>query len=518
MSRVKASSNSNSSGETRERKRKTNRTLKFIVWLIQLAAEAVLGFLLVKLGMLSTPILAGVIAILVLLLVLTFFLFGIGKKHNHSKFRTKHIVGLIIAIVAIGVSVFGSSVVSKVIGTVSEVTRPIMPSSTVAVYVLKEDSATDITHARDYEFGFSKAYDEEHIVSTIDAINEELTKEIATKEFEDVFSMVDSLLNGETRAIILNKAYASLLDDVEQYEGFLDNTRVIYEKSFVRELTPEEEKAEEKPEKKISDGAFIIYLSGSDTRSYYLSTSRSDVNILAAVNPETKEILLVNTPRDYYVPISIGGGAYDKLTHCGVYGVQCSADTLANLYGVDIDYTAQINFTGVERLVDAVGGVTVYSDQAFTTRHGNYWIDIGENYMDGAKAICFARERYALRAGDNDRGRNQMKVLTAVIQKLISSKALLENYSGILDSLSGMFVTDMSYDNIAEMVKMQLSDGGDWTVNSYAVIGQGGSSTTYSMPGLYSYVMYQNDISVAKAKNLINRVLAGEHLNQDDMF
>ncbi|MBP3816598.1 MAG: LCP family protein [Firmicutes bacterium] len=516
MGRVKGSSNK-SSGEIREQKRKAHRTLKFVSWIIQLAAEAVLGFLLVRLGMLSTPLLIAVIVLMVLLLVLTFFLFGLRKKHHHSKFETKHIVGIIISIAVIAISVFGSFFASKIIGTVSEVTRPIMPSSTVAVYVLNEDSATDITHARDYEFGFSKAYDSEHITSTIDAINEELTKEIATKEYEDVFSMVNALLEGEQQAIILNKAYASLLDDLEEYEGFLENTRIIYEKSFVKEI-PAEEEDEEEPEKKISDGAFIIYLSGSDTRSYYLTTSRSDVNILAAVNPETKEILLVNTPRDYYVPISVGGGAYDKLTHCGIYGVDCSRDTLEALYGVDIAYTAQINFTGVERLVDAVGGVTVNSDVAFTTYNG-YYIDYGENNLNGEAALGFARERYKLSGGDNDRGRNQMKVLTGVIKKLTSSTALLENYAGILDSISGMFVTDMSYNNIADLVKLQLSDGGDWTINNYAVAGRGGSSTsTYSMPGWNLYVMYQNDNAVAKAKYLMEKVLMGEHLTPEDMI
>ena len=510
---------SHRAGGSRERKRKTHRIIKTIVWLIQLAAEAVFGYFLVKLGMLSTPMLVAAIALMVVLLVATFFLFGIYRKHNHSKFKPIHIFGFILAAGAVGVSAFGSSVVNQVIGTVTEVTRPLMPSSTVAVYVLKDDQAVDISHAGDYEFGFTKAYDYEHTEQTIVDINDAVGKNIATKEHEDVFKMVAALLDGEDRAIILNKAYASLLDDVEEFEGFSDKTRVIYEKSFVVEKPKEEEeKEEEKPKKKVSDGAFTIYLSGSDTRSYYLTTSRSDVNIIAAVNPETKEILLVNTPRDYYVPISIGGGAYDKLTHCGVYGIECSKDTLEALYGIDIDYTAQINFTGMETLIDVIGGVTVSSDVAFTAGNGVY-INYGDNYMDGATALAFARERYKLAGGDNDRGRNQMKVLTAVINKMMNSTTLLENYGGILDSLGGMFVTDMSYDDIAALVKMQLTDGGSWNINNYATTGRGGSSTeTYSMPGWNLYVMYQNENSTGKAAYLIEQVLTGEHLTSGDMF
>lgn len=508
-------------GGSREHRRKRNRIIKFIVWIVQIAAEVLLGYFLVKLGMLSTPMLAAALVVLVALAVATFFLFGLHRKHNHSSIRVPHIIGFILAAGAIGVSAFGASVTNQVIGTVTEVTRPMLPSSTVAVYVLADDSAVELDHARDYTFGFTKAYDTEHTMDTIQAIEDELLTEITKVEEPSVFEMVDALLNGETRAIVLNKAYASILDDVDEYAGFSDKTKVIWEKSFLIETPKPEEKPkeeEEKPKKEISEGAFIIYLSGSDTRSYYLSTSRSDVNIIAAVNPTTKEILLVNTPRDYYVPISVGGGAYDKLTHCGVYGIQCSADTLANLYGIDIDYTAQINFTGMETLIDVIGGITVHSDVAFTTFNG-YYIDYGENYLDGAAALGFARERYNLSGGDNDRGRNQMKVLAAVINKLTNSTTLLENYSGILGALGGMFATDMSYDDIAALVKKQLSDGGSWTVNNYATVGMGGSSSDcFSMPGWNLYVMYINENAVAKASYLIEQVMTGEHLTPGDMY
>ena len=508
-------------GLGREQKRKLNRTLKFILWLIQLVAEGALGYLIYKLGMLTIPLMAGAFAILALLLVATFFLFGLHRKHNHSNIRVTHVIGILLAVGSIGVSAFGATVINQVIGTVTEVTRPLMPSSTVAVYVRADDSASDLDHARDYEFGFTKAYDWDHTEKTIAAINEELLHEVFTWEHEDVFKMVDALLDGEAQAIILNKSYASILDDVEEYAGFSEKTKVIWEESFVIESPQPDEKEkkekEEKPETDVSEGAFTIYLSGSDTRSYHLTTSRSDVNIIAAVNPNTKEILLVNTPRDYYVPISIGGGAYDKLTHCGVYGIECSKNTLENLYGIDIDYTAQINFTGMETLINNIGGITVYSDQAFTTLHGGYWIDYGENYMDGAKAIGFARERYSLNAGDNDRGRNQMKVLTAVINKLMNSKVLLENYSGILESLGGMFATSMSYEELAKLVRLQLTDGGSWNINNYATTG-GSSNTCYSMPGWNLYVMYENENSVGQATKLFNAVLAGEHLTPGDMF
>ena len=158
---------------------------------------------------------------------------------------------------------------------------------------------------------------------------------------------------------------------------------------------------------------FILYISGSDTRSKVLDISRSDVNILMAVNPQAKQVLLLNTPRDYYVKNPAGSGAYDKLTHLGIYGLDCSMKGLGNLYGVDVDYYAQINFTGFETLIDAIGGITVNSDEAFSA--GGYDFVEGPNEMNGAKALAFARDRHHQASGDNARGKHQMMVIEAMI-------------------------------------------------------------------------------------------------------
>jgi LCP family protein required for cell wall assembly len=259
-----------------------------------------------------------------------------------------------------------------------------------------------------------------------------------------------------------------------------------------------------------------MYVSGSDTRDYYLSTSRSDVNILMVVNPETKMVLLVNTPRDYYVANPAGNGAKDKLTHCGIYGIGCSVDALEILYDTEVRYYSQINFTGVETLVDAIGGIDVYSDYGFYALEV-YWINQGWNHLDGHGARLFAQDRYSHSAGDNARGRNQMKVIQAVISKVTSGTTIIENYAGILESIQGMFRTNVSMDEIGELVKMQLGDMASWTIRSYAVSGYGGSDITYSMPGLYCYVMYPDEAKVAYGQELIQRVLDGEVLTEEDM-
>ena len=196
--------------------------------------------------------------------------------------------------------------------------------------------------------------------------------------------------------------------------------------------------------KKITKEPFVVYLSGVDTRGELTEKARSDVNILAAVNPETKQVVLINTPRDYYVDLA-GTNSKDKLTHAGLYGVQTSMDTLGNLYGVDVQHYIRINFAGFINIVDALGGVDVYSDQAFTSVGSPGYYDPttfaeGWNHLDGKAALAFARERHAFKTGDVQRGINQMKVIDAMLNK-IKSPALLMGFSKIMDSAADCFVT-----------------------------------------------------------------------------
>ena len=266
--------------------------------------------------------------------------------------------------------------------------------------------------------------------------------------------------------------------------------------------------------KKITKEPFVVYLSGVDTRGELTEKARSDVNILAAVNPVTKQVVLINTPRDYYVDLA-GTNSKDKLTHAGLYGVQTSMDTLGNLYGVDVQHYIRINFAGFMDIVDALGGVDVYSDQAFTSVGSPGYYDPttfaeGWNHLDGKAALAFARERHAFKTGDVQRGINQMKVIDAMLNK-IKSPTLLMGFSKIMDSAADCFVTSLSQNQISALVRMQLSDFAEWNIESYTVTGSSGSSTKcYSAKGQKLYVMKPDENSVAKAKEMIAAVLGGE--------
>ena len=265
---------------------------------------------------------------------------------------------------------------------------------------------------------------------------------------------------------------------------------------------------------KITKEPFVIYLSGVDTRGELTENARSDVNILAVVNPVTKRVALINTPRDYYVDLA-GTDSKDKLTHAGLYGVETSMATLGNLYGINVDHYIRINFSGFINIVDALGGVDVYSDQAFTSVGSPGYYDPttfveGWNHLDGKSALAFARERHAFASGDIQRGINQMKVIDAMLNK-IKSPALLMGFSKIMDAASDCFVTDFSQEQISALVRMQLSDFAEWDIQSYTVTGSGSTSTKcYSAKGQKLYVMKPDDASVSKAREMIASVLGGE--------
>ena len=264
---------------------------------------------------------------------------------------------------------------------------------------------------------------------------------------------------------------------------------------------------------KITKEPFVVYLSGVDNRGELTEKARSDVNILAVVNPTTKQAALINTPRDYYVDLA-GTDSKDKLTHAGLYGVETSMATLGNLYGVNVEHYLRINFAGFINIIDAIGGVDVYSDQAFTSVGSPGYYDPttfaeGWNHLDGKSALAFARERHAFKTGDIQRGINQMKVIDAMANKL-KSPALLMGFSKLMDAAAD-FVTSLSQEQISALVRMQLGDLANWDIQSYTVTGSGAkSSKCYSAKGQSLYVMKPDENSVNEAKALIAAVLGGE--------
>ncbi len=493
------------------------RRIAAVVFLLTLAAIGYAAYRLIRLNMLPQKMLIAIGAAAAVLLVLcAFLLFKKGRHRNHIR-QLRRILACVLCAALSGGSLYAADVAGRLTSTLDTTTnvQTEAAGTKVGVYVRSDDTAAAVTDIVSDPVGVLTQLGRGAADAAVTQLEAEAGSEAQLTETDAMTDLADLLYNGDVRSIVVKESYLSLLEDVDGYADYSSRMRLLREYT----IDPEDDTDASvaitevpEPEPDAAEGAFVMYLSGSDTRDAGLpESSRSDVNILAVVNPDTHEVLLVNTPRDYYIPNPAGGGALDKLTHLGLNGVGNSMQGLADLYGISIPYYAQINFTGFETLIDAVGGVDVDSPYAFTTDTdgGATHVVQGMNHFSGAQVLAFARERHALAAGDNERGRNQMLVIEAVIRKLTSGTTILTHYSSILDSLSGMFRTNMSSDDLSTFVRQQLNSGAGWHVTRFAVSGYNDEQPSYSLP-TPNYVMQPNWDSVSEAKNMIGEVLAGQ--------
>ncbi len=319
----------------------------------------------------------------------------------------------------------------------------------------------------------------------------------------DTDKLMGGLLDNSYEAIFLSKGIMDVYS--ESHTGFEDSTRIIYSVYLEKETDSQAKSVD------VTKEPFNIYITGLDTTGTIDVVSRSDVNMLVSVNPKTKKILLTSIPRDYYVRLHTYQ-QMDKLTHTGIYGADETISTAEDLFGCDINYYYKCNFTTVTNLVDAIGGVDVNSDFTFVT-HGRqnegYYFTAGQNHLNGASALAFARERKSFPDGDRQRIKNQQIVLAAVLEKVTSSSTLLTKYSSILSSLSGYIETNMSDTDIKAIVKMQLDDMAKWDIKKISLDGKGSSQPCYSAGNAYASVILSDENSIEKAKEEIARIFAG---------
>lgn len=473
-------------------------TIGVVLGVIQAVASVVFMIALFVLNMLPGKYLAIVAGLLLIALLIVFTSQLLSKK--------KGVAGKIFSVLMSVVLAVGSFYIFKANGTVSEISGGGTKVDKVVVAVLADDPAETIQDAKDYSFGVQYALKGEEIQETVGAINEELGSAIAETEYRSVQEQATALHNGDVQAIIYNEAYNGILS--EEFGDFGNSIKVIYSHSIETKV---ENNAAQQVE--VKDDTFTVYISGIDVYGAIETNSRSDVNIMAVVNPTSHQILLVTTPRDYYVEIpGISGGELDKLTHAGIYGVDASMATLGQLYDTTIDFYARVNFTSLVEMVDALGGVDVYSEQAFTTSEDTGLVMNvvqGENHFNGQQALAFSRERMNVDGGDFQRGKNQQAVITAMIKKAVSP-AILVGANGILNSVSGNVDTNMSQDQIQTLIKTQLSDGGAWNIKSVAAEGTGDQQYCFSSPGSLLYVTQPDPNSVASIKAMIDSVENGE--------
>ena len=427
--------------------------------------------------------------------------------------RKKHgIIGKIYIILVTLILSLGSYYLAKVTGALEVITGNNVKVDTMVVAVLKNDPATDIYDAYNYKYGVQYRVNSEDMEETIDHINEKIGMDIKTKDYQEINKQVKALFDKEVKAIIYNEGYQSILD--EEFEGYSDKVKIIYQYNIKTKMDDMVSNV------KVKEEPFSVYLSGIDVYGDISKNSRSDVNIIATINPKSHQILLISTPRDYFVEIpGVSKGKKDKLTHAGLYGVDVSIDTLSELYEMKIPFYARVNFTSLIEIVDQLGGLDVYSDAAFTTGWESgkeITVKKGMNHFNGEEALAFSRERKNLPDGDNARGRHQQAVITAMIKKMVSPSMLLRA-NGLINSVSGNVETNMSKSQLQALVKTQLNEGDSWNIASVSAEGEGKKAICYSAPRQELYVTEPDYKSVEKIIELVNRVEKGEILEDSEI-
>ena len=490
----------------KESKRSKRNRFGTVCIVIQTIASIALMIVLDLLGMIP-------LKYLILIAVLLFFFWCITLNSQVAR-RKKGTLGKVFSLLLTFCLFIGSYYVAEANDMISRITGGNYKVDKMIVAVRADDPAETLEDAADYTFGVQFSKGSDNMQAAVSDIQKQIGSEIQTTECDSVQTHAQQLLDGKVDAIIYNGAYTSLME--ENVTDFSKKIKILYTFDIRVQLDFGNSGA---TDDSITKEPFTIYISGIDTYGEVSETSRSDVNLIAVVNPKTYQILLVTTPRDYYVPIpGISGGQKDKLTHAGIYGIDASMRTLGQLYETDINYYARLNFTSLIDIVDTLGGVDVYSELAFQTgKESGCIVDVQEgwNHLNGEQALAFSRERHALADGDNQRGKNQQAVLTAMLRKCLSPTMLLKAGT-IMNQVSSEVETNLSQAQINSLIKYQLNKNATWTIQSVAATGTNDKGYCYSSGDTPLFIMDPDEDVVQEIIDLANVVEEGGTLEDGE--
>lgn len=497
---------------TRKQKRIISLAAIFVVSVL----SVVLTYTVIHIDLLPAKYLVLFIAIILTLNILSAVFLLVKKVWTR-------IIAVIIHILLIVMSIVGINYVGKADTFLDDAFENytyditnynIIVNATSKYNTLQDLNGKDISYLNFYE--------------DIDQIKKEVSKKIENPEFKeqiDLFVTTDYLLKDEISALVIDDGFLGALDenysDIEKRIRIIDTfevkTKVKKEENVSNTTTaPIDPNAPsttttEKLEKIKSGDSINIYISGSDARSKTIqANSRSDVNMILTINPNTKTILMTSIPRDYEVLPHGKTGLTGKLSHVGIYGLETTKKTVEDLMGIEINYAVKMGFSAVVELVDLVGGIDISSDQEFDSYHMKGWhVKKGINHMDGAHALAYARERYAYSSGDRHRVLNQQQVLQATLKKLMKSQSLLTQYDQVLSSLSQFYITDVPRSVISKYVKMQLNNMTSWKFKSQSVNGGRKYAKTFSAPNTDLFIAIPDYNSIKKSRNKIKQTIEG---------
>ena len=435
--------------------------------------------------------------VILTIFVLLFDIFNILLLNlRRLKTKVKKVITLIVSLVIVFMLI-GSFYICRTLGVLSSNGDSKYKLEHYSVFVLKSSNYKSLKDIKNKTIG----YYENSIGAEM--ANERLKNDIniSSKAYSTSDTLINDLLNSKVDAILVEDSVKNIIE--EETPNFTESIKELY--TFTIKVKVESTLKDVN----VTKNPFAIYISGIDTYGEIASVSRSDVNMVVVVNPSTKQILLISIPRDYYVKLHGTSGSKDKLTHAGIYGIDMSIKTIEDLLNMKINYYLKVNFTSVIDIVDALGGLDVYSEFTFVSYSG-FSFKKGYNKVNGEQALDFARTRKAFATGDRQRGKNQQALIEAIIRK-VTNKSIITKYNSLLSAIDGKYQTNMNTKKITSLIKMQLNDMSPWNITSYSLTGKDSNNYTYTYNQLL-YVMEPDKNSVIEATSLVNKILAGDAL------
>ena len=430
----------------------------------------------------------------IVLLVLVLLIDLVVIKLLLCKGIIRNVIGVLLSIILIIFMVFGITYELNTIDFLKQLGFNTYKEENFNILVLNDSEYNSLKDLNSKIIGHLDNNYHVGLDKTIKKIEKEINFD--SKILVDINELVDSLINGEVDAIILEDAQISMLKE--------DNNNLFDKFKILEIFNIETEIKNEKRNIDVINDSYNILITGVDTYGNITKVSRSDVNMVISINPKDNKILITSIPRDYYVYLS-NFSSYDKLTHTGIYGIETSIKAVEDLLDIDINYYIKVNFTTLIDIVDLLGGIEVDSKYEFTSIDG-YHYNKGINYLNGEEALSFARERKAFSEGDRIRIENQQLVLKAIINKLLSSK-IITNYNDLLKALNNKFLTNMKDEKLTKLIKWQIDGMYNWDILNISLNGTDSYQYTYSYQKQLLYVMLPDEESVNNAKEKINSIM-----------
>ena len=486
---------------------KVLRGIGIALSILLVVASFYLLYQLIKINVLPTKLLFLITIIFVLLDAIFALLLCYYTRAVVSK-----IICVVITLVLIFGSCMGGFYISKTGSLLTSITNVTKHAkNTVSVVVKQSSDIKNKSQLNGLSVGTLRTIGTQGSSKAL----KELSKDgilMNQSEYDSLSAMLEAFYKGEVDSIIINESSRSQILDMESYADFDNNTRVVYQTSYKVENTDKANAVSD-----ITSKPFNVLISGSDTRGGFDENGRSDVIMVATINPKTSTILLTSVPRDFYVTTACDAadgcmqGALDKITHTGIHGTNTTKRTVEQLLGIEINYTFKVGFDTVTDLVDALGGVDVYVEPGYAVTTSTFSVHEGTNHLDGEHALAYARERYSYTEGDRQRTKNQQQVLMGIVNEA-TKPSVITKYASIMDAMANTFSTTMSNEEISDLIKYQINNNPKWKMEQYMVDGTGDTLMSAEL-GDAASVMVPDQSTVKMAKDKINAVLAGKSAN-----